>query len=250
METEVQLGPGESRTISFQVDVPDDVRSGEHLAGLSVWAREGEGDGPNEDDAVGIDVRSRRIMAVQVNVPGPSEPELVIAGVEPAARPDGLYLEIDIENTGFSLTKGEGYIELPDDGFRQEFALDTFVPDTSIGYPLKWMDSPQEGEYRGVVEITYDEGEKVARWEGTFVVGDPVLDELEDRGAATSRGRPAWMAPAAGAAALLLAAAATLSLRRRKGRAAAPTPSFPSVQRTPRRRPPGVPPPPPPPRAG
>lgn len=51
----------------------------------------------------------------------------MVEGVTAVARPDGLYLEIAIENRGRGLTKAEGVITVGEDSERR-FSVDTFVP--------------------------------------------------------------------------------------------------------------------------
>lgn len=251
--TTVTLEPGQARVVRFEVSVPPGVPGGQHIAGIAVWAlgQEAEDGG---DEAVSVVVQTRRIVAVQVDVPGPQEPELVVTGVKPAARPDGLYLEIQIENQGSAMTTGDGTLEIPAQAFIKDFFVDTFVPATSIGYPIKWTDDPREGVYDAHVEIDYDD-DKVARWDGTFTVGDPVLEELEDRGVAVvGGGLPRWMVLAPAGIILLLGG--TLFVRSRRGRAVVRGPQprpWPAarVEATPQPRPLprnlSMPPPPPPP---
>lgn len=177
----VTLQPGASEFVSFDVAVPEGARSGQHLAGLSI-AVPSEGDDADEagegEAGASIDVQTRRIIAVQVDLPGPAEPELVVEGVTPAARPDGLYLEIAIENRGRKLTKAEGVITVGED-FEREFSVDTFVPGTSIAYPVKWPVADSDGRHQAVVELRY--GDETAEWEGSFEVGEETLEELGDR---------------------------------------------------------------------
>lgn len=178
--TTVTLAPEASAVVPFRVAVPQDAESGQHLAGISIsvpQVQDTAGVAGEGQAGASIDVQTRRIIAVQVNLPGPAEPELVIGGVSPVARPDGLYLEVAVENTGRALTKGAGVIRV-EDNFEREFDVDTFVPRTSIGYPIKWRDA-DDGEYAAAVEIRY--GDRTARWEGTFTVGDEVLAELSER---------------------------------------------------------------------
>jgi hypothetical protein len=180
--TSLTLEPKASAIVPFRVAVPPDAASGEHLAGISVAApTEQRGPGPAGEGQAGasVDVQTRRVVAVQVNLPGPSDPDLVVTGVTPAGRPDGLYLEIGIENAGRRLTTGEGTITLPDHDFKQSFIVDTFVPGTSIAYPIKWTEATDDGNYRAQVDIRY--GERVARWNGTFTVGEAVREELAER---------------------------------------------------------------------
>lgn len=177
----VRLDPRASAIVSFRVVVPDDAQSGQHLAGISISvpktpdssAEAGEGQA-----GASIDVQTRRIIALQVELPGPSEPKLVIGGVTPVARPDGLYLEIGLENAGYGLTKAEGVLSIGAD-FERNFQVDTFVPRTSIAYPVKWSEQAQDGDHTARVELRY--GGEVASWEGSFSVGETVIGELEER---------------------------------------------------------------------
>lgn len=179
--TSLTLEPGASAVVPFTVTVPADARTGEHLAGISVSPpRDSRAPGADGGDAgVSVDVQTRRVVAVQVNLPGEATPELLIEGVTAAARPDGLYLEITIAHTGTALTKGTGVITVPDDDFEREFSIDTFVPDTSIAYPVQWSPDAPDGEHPAQVEVRY--GDQVARWDGTVNVGEQVLDDLADR---------------------------------------------------------------------
>ncbi|HUR18389.1 MAG TPA: DUF916 domain-containing protein [Acidimicrobiales bacterium] len=178
---DLTLAAKASAVVSFKVAIPPGGESGHHLAGISISVPKGQGGSAEAGQGqagASVDVQTRRIIAVQVNLPGPSEPELVIGGVSPAARSDGLYLEIAVENTGQGLTKAKGVINVGTD-FQREFDVDTFVPDTSIAYPIKWTADASDGEYPTRVEITY--GERTAEWQGTFSVGQKVLEELADR---------------------------------------------------------------------
>lgn len=267
----VTLAPGESAIVDFKITVPRNAASGEHLAGISVWSPAPEADTTEAQQAqagAAIHVQTRRIVAVQVRLSGPSQPELVISGVDAAARPDGLYLEIGIDNAGRGLTKAHGLIEIPSEDFQQNFDIDTFVPGTTIAYPVRWTDSVPEGGYGARVEIEYEGG--VAHWEGTFTVGKGVLEELAERGAGPPQEAQMWWPLAVGAALVVGLALIVLFGRRRVRITKAPQRDrspIPDVRqpgraqqmpaaRVPRRAPPppppptGAVPPPPPPRLG
>lgn len=179
--TALTLAAGESTLVGFKVTVPADATSGVHLAGISVLSptKAATADGTGTQAGAAITVQSRRVIAVQVDLPGPADPELVITGVAPVARPDGLYLEVAVDNRGRGLTKGEGDLTLPGDNFASPLSIETFVPGTSIAYPVKWGDSVPDGERDAHVEIRY--GDRVAVWDGKFRVGEDVRDELANR---------------------------------------------------------------------
>ena len=180
--TAVTLPPKGSLTVSFTVTVPSDAGSGVHLAGISILApvaAKGADGNVAGHAGASVEVQSRRVIAVQVDLPGPAEPELVITSVAPIARSDGMYVEIGIENRGRGLTKAEGEITFPEDGVEQSFAIGTFVPGTSIAYPIKWTNEPVHGDRAGRVELRY--GDRVAVWTGTFTVGERLLEEQANR---------------------------------------------------------------------
>lgn len=179
--TSVTLAAKASLTVPFHVSVPADAVSGVHLAGISVLvpaAKDAAVDAGNKAGA-NVTVQSRRVIAVQVNLPGPADPELVITGVAPVARPDGLYLQVAVDNSGRGLTKGEGVVTLADDGFQRNFTVDTFIPGTSIAYPIKWTDKATDGDHPAHVEIRY--GDRVAVWDGKFTVGEALKKDQANR---------------------------------------------------------------------
>lgn len=180
-KTSVTMAAKASLTVPFRVTVPSDAVSGVHLAGISVLvpvAKDATVEGRNNAGA-SVTVQSRRVIAVQVNLPGAADPELAITGVAPVARPDGLYLEIAVDNTGRGTTKGEGVVNLADDGFERQFSIDTFVPGTSIAYPIKWTDKALDGDHPAHVEIRY--GDRVAVWDGMFTIGKAIKEEQANR---------------------------------------------------------------------
>ena len=212
------LSPGASKTIPFSVSIPADAAPGEHVGGISVYVpKEEEGRGPTETGAAVV-VRSRRIVAVQVQLPDGNPAHMVIRGVEAAARPDGLYLELLLANDGSGLTKGTGLVTLSENGFRREFSIDTFLPRTSIRYPVKWTTEPRSGTFAGRVDIEYDG--RHATWEGSFTVGEDVREELADRQVRPGSDRPSpLIAGIVIGVAMAAAVFLILALLRRRSRA-------------------------------
>jgi len=184
-EDRIRLAPGAAEEVPFVVDVPADAGSGQHVGGVAIGqpaeqASEQQQAGDNEAGAAVV-VRSRRVIAVQVDLPGDSAPVLQVDRVEAAARADGVYLEMNISNVGRGLTTASGVVTVPETGFERSFDIDTFVPGTSIAYPVRWADAPDSGEYTVSVRLEY-EGGPPAEYAGTFEVGGDVQRELADRG--------------------------------------------------------------------
>ncbi len=208
----VSLQAGASASIGFRIVIPAEVTAGEHVAGIAVTAA-GQDDAPSESasDQAGtsVVVHTRRIVAVQVNVPGRARPKLEISGVRPDPRTDAVYVEIEIENAGRAFAEGDGVIEIDETSFVRPFHVDTFVPDTSIRYPIRWSVTPEDGDYPTRVMIRY--GSRTARWEGTFTIGAAEQEVLSRRRGSTF---PFWLLLLGGLAALGLIAAVVVIARR------------------------------------
>ncbi len=180
-ESKVALAPGESKTVEFSVRVPSGAADGLHLAGLSVWV-EGDESQRSTGSPATINLQSRRVIAVQVNLPGPAAPLLEIRSAQAEARPDGLYLGIELFNLGTDFASGEGTISI-EGRERGSFLFDKVVPRTGTTFPFKWADtSVPNGSYPVSVEIDY--GGPHASWEGEVVVGAVVQNDLRGRGVA------------------------------------------------------------------
>ena len=185
--TNLQLEPGESRKITFTVSIPDSAPGGVSLAGIAVWVPE-DGSRSQRDSKKGnafVTVQTRRVIAVQIGVPGGTGAAIGIDGVEAVALPDGPYLEMAFTNTGSTLTTGDGTITVAELGFEQDFTFDTFVPRTSVRYPVKLVEMPQDGSYATSVHLEYEGGSVV--WSGEVVIGEALTSELVDRGALEER---------------------------------------------------------------
>ncbi|MDQ4126310.1 MAG: DUF916 domain-containing protein [Actinomycetota bacterium] len=244
--SEVVLQPGETEQVPFEVVVPEDAPSGTSVGGIAAWTPADESSGP-QDEGLGavVHVETRRVVAVQVELPGPDEPVLTITGVEATARPDGVYLQVGLLNEGHGFAEGSGTLTVGDATTR-ELSLDKVVPGTSIGYPIKWAEkAPRDGTYPVEVEIDY--GRAVARYEGEVTVGEAVTADLADLGigdeAAEGAGRAAAMAAVAAVALAGAGLVARQSRRNTKTRPVVAEASAAPAHPSPRRR---MPPPPPP----
>lgn len=180
---EVALAPREEIIIPVVIKVPADASNGDNVGGIAVWLPRTES---QAEPAAGgqssvIDSQIRRVVAVQVVVTGAAEPLMVIKGVRPIVRPDGVYFEIDLANEGKLLTKGDGFVELPDNDFQRDISLETFVPESQIAYPVKWINDPDEGTYQAHVLIHYDNNQRIAEWWGPVSIGPQLIAEEQER---------------------------------------------------------------------
>lgn len=182
----VDLAAGETAEVAFTVTVPRKARAGQHFAGLAVWSEQPEASpaDPGDDGQAqaAVNVQSRRVVAVEVVLPGGAGPELTVTGVTPVARADGIHLEVDIANTGEALTTAEGSLTLPD-GRVEPLTVDTLVADAALAYPVRWTQAADDGSYDVAVTLTYDGTERTA-WAGSFTLGEELQQDLVERGGA------------------------------------------------------------------
>lgn len=219
--TQVTVHRGRTAVVDFTVLLPDGARAGDHLAGISVEPPRATSatKGPEPSGAsAGVVVRTRQVIAVQATAPGASDPSLAIDGVAAEARADGMYLVVRLDNDGTTMLKASGRIEVAGDApLDVEFPVDTFLPDTSIEYPVRWTDAPEKGSFPADVALEFDG--QVVRWSGSVEVGDRELESYGDRSGERSMASALpWYAWIAMAAALVFPVAAIIRRRMASGR--------------------------------
>ena len=189
-QTKADLKAGESVEIPFTVNIPTDAPSGINVGGLTAWV-------PAVDESTGttaqgfgaqIIIQTRRVLAVQVTVPGPSDPVLTVSSITPIPRASGMELDIAIANTGHGLASGDGSIDIPAVGFHQAFTLGSVLPGTSFMYPIIWSTKPEAKTYDTKVTISYNG--KTVDWTGSFTVGATSLTQLQNYVTTTTSNQP------------------------------------------------------------
>jgi hypothetical protein len=221
--TGVAVPPNSSIEVPFEVKVPTDVTSGVHLGGIALWepaaaTTSNSGTGGGNKATTKIIMVTRMVLTVLVTTPGPAVPELAISGVRTEARPDGMYTLVAIANDGTAPASGQGTISIPSEGFQQPITLGDMIPQSSTGYPVKWMTDPTKGTYQAQVEIRYANGTKVATWSGNFTVGQAAIKTLANRlvVATTTHKRPWLMYGLIGVLLLVVVIMGFALLRRRR----------------------------------
>ena len=209
----VSLAAGGSTNVSFEIEVPANAVTGVHLAGLAVWV-----EGAERETAAGarttMKVQSRRVIAVQVNLPGPAAPVLEIRGAQAEARPDGLYLGVDLFNSGNGFARGTGTVSIEGRDGIEDIVLDTVVPRTGTNFPFRWAGAAvPNGSYEVAIEIDY--GVAIATWQGQVRVGPAVQEGLLGRGIG-ERGSSAFPRLLLAVGAALLALIVLVLVRRKR----------------------------------
>ena len=208
---QVRLDAGGSAEVAFDISAPSDAASGVHLAGLVVWVEGGENQAV-EGAAATMNVQARRVIAVQVELPGPASAVLEVRGAEAEARPDGLYLGIDLFNSGTAFAKGTGTVSIAGSDAQESFTIDTIVPGTGTTFPFRWSGSSiPSGSYDVSIEVDYGGG--AASWEGEVLVGAAVQKNLRGRGVGEGSASRQQKYVTIGGTLLLIAAAGVLSRR-------------------------------------
>jgi hypothetical protein len=190
-QTEVDLKARESVEIPFTVNVPSDAPSGTNVGGITAWvpALSESTDSTAQGFGAQIIIQTRRVLAVQVTLPGPSDPVLTISGVTPIPRASGMELDIALANTGHGLAGGSGTIDIPALDFHKDFTLGSVLPGTSFAYPIIWSEKPEANAYDAKVTINYNG--KTLDWAGSFTVGATALTQLQNYETSMTANQPA-----------------------------------------------------------
>jgi hypothetical protein len=187
-QTTVTLKPLDMVQIPFTVNVPNDAPSGTNVGAITAWIPAADAGSTTTSEGFGaqIIIQTRRVLAVQVDLPGDTQPLLQITGLTPTPRSSGMNLDIGIANTGHGLASGTGSIDIPSTGFHKDFKLESVLPGTSLAYPIPWSDNPDAKTYDATVTISYNG--KTADWSGTFQIGETAVSELQNYQTSTTLG--------------------------------------------------------------
>jgi WxL Interacting Protein, peptidoglycan binding domain len=161
---QLELGPGETRVVPFTVVVPAGAAVGQHVGGIvAETAQQATGPKSKGKANVQITVRNLAIVAVQVNVPGPTVSRFSILGVRAGGRKGYQQVLVRMRNAGNVMAKPSGSITIEDSKgnqvLSQDFQLDTFLPRTTIDYPVNvTKEALDVGTYSTRVELSYAGG--------------------------------------------------------------------------------------------
>ena len=159
----VELGPGQSQVVPFSVRVPSGATPGQHLGGIVAQRSTSSSSataGKGKQNTFKVRIQALSVIAVQVNLPGPKRVKMALSGIKVGDQPGHQSLLLGIGNPGNVLLKGSGSLKVVDHSNRlvqsQSFNLDTFVPETHIGFPVYIQGKALgPGRYRGTVTIHY-----------------------------------------------------------------------------------------------
>lgn len=161
------LKPGAHKRVAFTVRVPAGAPAGQWVAGLvAETSHQVSGQKSSGKANVQIRVRDLTIIAVQVNIPGPPIVSFKIGAIKTGGQRGFQQLLIHIENTGNVLVKPHGTVTIYDAKGQVlqtlTFTMDTFLPHTTIDYPVLLKKALPAGNYSAAVSLDAGAG-KVTR---------------------------------------------------------------------------------------
>jgi hypothetical protein len=156
--TSFVLPAGGHRQVSFTVHVPAGQKPGQWVGGVvAETARQVATQKPGQKARVQIRIRDLTIVAVQANVPGRQTVDFGIGKVTTGGTRGFQKVIVHFEHRGNVLVHPHGVVTL----FRSSgpkietlpFAMDTFLPQTSIDYPILLKKAIGPGSYTAKVVL-------------------------------------------------------------------------------------------------
>jgi hypothetical protein len=155
------LAPGQSRSVPFEVAIPQDVRSGEHLGGIAMEVTPVTAVAAPTQQSGQMQIKTRivTVVAVEMILPGASVEALSATGIQGGGMNNYQTLALNLHNTGTMMVKPHGTLKLFDaqNSLLQTvpITMDTFLPSTSINYPVYLKKALGVGKYQGQLTLTY-----------------------------------------------------------------------------------------------
>lgn len=178
--SQVTLAAGQSEQVAFQVVIPGKARAGQHVGGIV--AENVDQDSTATNSKIQITVHSRRIIAVEVNLPGPQVEQLSASGIQVSGSANYEILKVGLSNTGTMLLKAKGSLQVIDSKGKVlqnlPISVDSFLPTTSIAYPVYVQKKALGvGQYQGKLLLQYGRG-KVLHYVAPFTITEQQLVEV------------------------------------------------------------------------
>jgi hypothetical protein len=158
--SQLSLPAGKQATVPFVVTVPSGAAAGQFVGGIvAETVAQISGPKSTEKANVQIKVRNLSIVAVQVNVPGPKISKFTISKATIGGSKGFQQVLVDITNDGNVLAKPSGAVTINNSSGLPiqtlKFQMDTFLPHTSIEYPIVLKKGLPPGDYTANVSLAY-----------------------------------------------------------------------------------------------
>jgi len=236
---QLTLTPSQNQVISFQVVIPDSAQVGQHLGGIA--AENLTPSGTVNGGALRINVVDRTIIPVEVNIPGPLVEQMVVTGAKAGGSNGYQTIILNIANTGNVMLKPTGELKVSSaQGLLLQdlpVKMDTFLPDTSINYPVYVQKKAlTAGDYQVSLHLNYGHGKTLDYTKKLTITQDQVKQAFSNgplqapTGNSTGNSMPLWQMILVALAALIILLMGgkkvydLISARRRKQTKNDPTP--------------------------
>jgi hypothetical protein len=166
--SQLSLPPGKQATVPFVVTVPTGTAAGQFVGGIvAETVQQIAGPKSKEKANVQIKVRNLSIVAVQVNVPGPKISKFTISKATIGGSKGFQQVLVGITNDGNVLAKPSGAVTIRNTSGLAiqtiKFQMDTFLPHTTIQYPIVLTKGLPPGNYTANVNLSYTNAAGVAQ---------------------------------------------------------------------------------------
>lgn len=158
-QTSLTLAPGAHKTVAFTVHVPAGTPVGQWVGGIVAETSHTTAAAKSNQKAnVQIKIRDLTIVAVEANLPGPERVSFALGKVTTGGQRGFQQVFLHIASNGNVLTKPTGSVTILDASGKvvatQAFTMDTFLPRTTIDYPVLLKKALPAGSYRARVTLS------------------------------------------------------------------------------------------------
>ena len=208
------LAPGQSRSVPFEVTLPKNARSGEHLGGIAMEVTPVTAIAAPTQQSGQMQIKTRivTVVAVEMILPGTPVEALSATSIQGGGMNNYQTLALHLHNTGTMMVKPHGNLKLFDaqNTLLQTvpITMDTFLPSTSINYPVYLKKALGVGKYQGQLTLTYGSNHVLQystffsvtaqQLQQAFPTNSGKLQAPQTTTAATNNSVPWWMFVAGG----------------------------------------------------
>ena len=153
----ITLEPGKNQIVPFDVTIPANASSGEHIGGI---VAENTVQKISQTKKFPLHILQRWAIAVLLILPGPIHEQLIATSVKPDGGAVYQQLKIGLSNTGNMRIKAHGLLQILDDSGhliqKRALAYNTLLPQTDIINRFYIQHRTLGiGHYQAVIHLTY-----------------------------------------------------------------------------------------------
>lgn len=177
------LASGQSRLVPFDVAPPKNVRSGQYVGGIAmeVTPLNATTSPVQKKGQIQITTRIITVVAVELIFPGAATQALSATGIQGGGANNYQTLSLKLQNTGTTMIKPHGTLELFNArGSRLQtvpISMDTFLPNTSINYPIYLKKTLGAGKYQALLVLAYGNNH-ILRYSTSFPITSQQIQQV------------------------------------------------------------------------